>query len=105
MWRQIEAILLLAKLHQKVLKDAGFALNLGGSVLYKGLSENDLDVVAIKSMNHGQDKQKLIQAFIDEGLSPYEDKNFYGLEVVKLQDDKGRRIDVIIPKVQYDDET
>lgn len=99
MWEQKQAIELLSDLHQVALHETGYALNLGGSVLYKGGSDKDLDVVAIPSLAHEQNEMKLLGLFIAKGFNPQEACKMYGMNVTKMFNDAGQRLDLIVPKL------
>ena len=102
MWNRAEAIAMLSLIHQTALHENGYAVNLGGSVLYKGESEKDLDIVCMPSLKHTQNKQGMINMFKVFGFNQNGDHDLYGMEVIKLLDKQDRRIDLIIPKLAED---
>lgn len=68
MWTLEEALVFIRKFNRS-LNEAGWCLGITGSVLLKGKSDKDLDLIAYP-MNNGQvNKKGLHQILIDQGLT------------------------------------
>ena len=103
-WELIEGVTLVRRINEAVL-DKGYCACLGGSVLYKGGSDKDLDVVMCP-MKDTKAPHQLALGAIKDLLNPKhvnvvariepEQKLVFSL---KTQDD--RRIEIFFPNLRY----
>ena len=67
-WTRDEALTLVAALWPS-LKAVGYYVGLTGSVLVKGTSRNDLDLIVYPASTTSQDKNRVVGALMDAGLT------------------------------------
>ena len=97
MWT-LESALPVLRVLEAVAAKEGFHVALSGSVLYRGYSAKDLDVVVYPhnvNLYRAEDRARLLQSFQTAGFSdPYEvSPNYVDKDVVVVKND-GKRIDL-----------